>query len=342
MKIAVIGAGSWGTALAKLLSEKYSAVTLWARSPELVDELIATRENKTYLPGIPLPQGLIFTSDVEQAVRQADVIFFVTPSHVMREMAKIVAPYVKNEALIVTAAKGLELGTYKRMSQIIAEEIPDHSKKIAALSGPNHAEEVGLAYPAATVIASPNRDTAEQLQDILMTSYFRAYTNPDIIGVELGGALKNIVALGSGIVEGLEFGDNTKAALMTRGLAEIARLGVAMEAQAATFAGISGVGDLIVTCTSKHSRNRRAGLLIAAGQTADDIQQGSKMVVEGIRSTQAAYELARLYNIEMPITEQTYAILYQNKNPREAVLELMTRGKTHELEEVVQQDNLWK
>ena len=342
MNIAVIGAGSWGTALAKLLSEKYANVTLWARSPELVATLTSTRENKTYLPGISLPRGLTFTSDIKATVEQADVIFFVTPSHVMRGMAKIVAPFVKGAALIVTAAKGLELGTYKRMSQILAEEFPDHRNKIAALSGPTHAEEVGLGYPAAIVIASANQATAEQLQDILMTSRFRAYTNPDIIGVELGGALKNIIALGAGIVEGLGFGDNTKAALMTRGLAEIARLGMAMEAQVATFAGISGVGDLIVTCTSKHSRNRRAGLLIAAGQSIDDIQQGSKMVVEGIRSTQAAYELAKRHNIEMPITEQAYAILYQNKDPREAVLELMTRGKTHELEEVVQQNNLWK
>jgi glycerol-3-phosphate dehydrogenase (NAD(P)+) len=342
LNITVVGAGSWGTALAKLLSEKYSAVTLWARNPELVDDLTTTRENKIYLPGISLPQGLTFTSDIEKAVHWADVIFFVTPSHVMRDMARIVAPFVSGETLIVTAAKGLELGTYKRMSQILAEEFPGHSEKIAALSGPNHAEEVSLGYPAAAVIASASRSTAEQLQDILMTSRFRAYTNPDIIGVELGGALKNIIALCAGIVEGLGFGDNTKAALMTRGLAEIARLGIAMEAQVATFAGISGVGDLIVTCTSKHSRNRRAGLLIAAGQTAHDIQQGSKMVVEGIRSTQAAYELARRHNIEMPITEQAYAILYQNKNPREAVLELMTRGKTHELEEVVQQDNLWR
>jgi len=342
LNIAVIGAGSWGTALAKLLSEKYSDVILWGRSSELVDALTATRENKNYLPGIILPTGLKVTANISVAVEQADIIFFVTPSHVLREMAQKVAPFVKHEAYIVTAAKGLELGTYKRMSEILAEEFPNHSERIAALSGPNHAEEVGLGYPATTVIASSYQATAEHLQDILMTNRFRVYTNPDIIGVELGGALKNIIALGAGVVEGLGFGDNTKAALMTRGLAEIARLGMAMGAQVATFAGVSGVGDLIVTCTSKHSRNRRAGLLIADGQAIHDIQQGSKMVVEGVRSTLAAYELAKRHNIEMPITQQAYEILYQNKNPREAVLELMTRGKTHELEEVVQQDHIWK
>ncbi len=341
MNIAVIGAGSWGTALAKLLSEKYPSVTLWARSAEFADSLCQSRENNLYLPGISLPKNLIITSKLDQAVEMADVIFFVTPSHVLRHVARQVAKLAKHETLLVTAAKGLELGTYKRMSEILTEEFPDHSKQIAALSGPNHAEEVGLNYPATTVIASSDRVTAESLQAISMTSSFRSYTNPDVIGVELGGALKNIIALGAGIAEGLGFGDNTKAALMTRGLAEIARLGMAMVSQAATFAGLSGVGDLIATCTSKHSRNRRAGILIANGQTLDDIQRSSKMVVEGIRSTQAAYEMARRYQIEMPITEQIYAILYQQKDPREAVLDLMTRGKTHELEEVVQQDTLW-
>ncbi|WP_312889754.1 NAD(P)H-dependent glycerol-3-phosphate dehydrogenase [Pelorhabdus rhamnosifermentans] len=342
LNIAVIGAGSWGTALSKLLSEKYSSVTLWARSAEFVQQLCETRENKTYLPGIFLPKRLIITDQIKEAVSSADVIFFVTPSHILRTLAKKAAPFVRKQALLVSAAKGFELSTYKRMSEILAEEFPQHHDKIAALSGPNHAEEVGLNYPATTVIASPHRAIAEQIQDLLMTCYFRAYTNPDMIGVELGGALKNIIALGAGIAEGLGFGDNTKSALMTRGLTEIARLGVTLGANAFTFSGLSGVGDLIATCTSKHSRNRRAGLLIATGKTAHDIQQNSKMVVEGIRATQAAYELSQRYHIEMPITEQIYAVLYQNKNSREAVLELMTRGKTHELEEVVQQELLWK
>ncbi|MDU2065890.1 MAG: NAD(P)H-dependent glycerol-3-phosphate dehydrogenase, partial [Sporomusaceae bacterium] len=294
MKIAVIGAGSWGTALAKLLSESSQAATenrqvyLWARSDNQAQAMNQDRENKTYLPGVALPDSLAITTDLAEAVTEASVIFFVNPSKVMREMAERVKPYIAKGAILVSAAKGLEAKTYYRMSEILAQVMPE-AGAVVALSGPNHAEEVALGSPAATVVASANRTAAELVQTLLMTTAFRPYTNDDIIGVELGGALKNIIALCAGIAEGLGFGDNAKAALMTRGLVEIRRLGVAMGATNDTFSGMSGAGDLIVTCTSRHSRNRRAGLMLAAGQSMTEIQEGSKMVVEGIRATEAAY-----------------------------------------------------
>lgn len=335
MKIAVLGAGSWGTAIARMLAQKYSNVCLWARNPKLVNELNDKRENCDYLPGVLLPDSLCYTSELAVAVRDADFIILATPSLAVRTTAKYIGSYVKETAIIVSAAKGLETGSMKRMSQIIAEEIPMLADRVAALSGPNHAEEVGMEFPTTTVVAANEREIAERVQDILILPYFRVYTNPDIAGVELGGALKNIIALGAGIAEGLGFGDNSKAALMTRGLAEIARLGVAMEANPLTFAGLSGVGDLIVTCTSRHSRNRRAGILIAQGKSVSEIEHETKMVVEGIRSTMAAYQLAKQHNIEMPITEQIYLVLYENKPPKDAVFDLMMRTRTHEVEDVV-------
>jgi len=293
-----------------------------------------TRQNSAYLPGVSLPERLICTSDLEQAVSGAELILLATPSHAIRETARGICPHLQNEAIIVSAAKGLESGTYKRMTQVIAEEIPQLADRVAALSGPNHAEEVGRQQPTASVVAAASLAVAEAVQDAFMLPFFRVYTNPDVVGVELGGALKNIIALGAGAAEGLGFGDNTKAALMTRGLAEIARLGLALGANPLTFAGLAGVGDLMVTCTSRHSRNRRAGMLLAEGKTAEQIQLQTNMVVEGIRATGAAYELSRTSQIEMPITEQIYQVLYEGKSPKTAVLELMTRGKTHEVEEV--------
>lgn len=334
MKISVIGAGSWGTALASQLGLKHEQVYLWARSDELAQSMQQTQQNSAYLPGVSLPERLICTSDLEQAVIGADLILLATPSHAIRETARRICPHIQNDAIIVSAAKGLESGTYKRMSQVIADEIPQIAGRVAALSGPNHAEEVGRQQPTASVVAAASLTVAEAVQDAFMLPFFRVYTNPDIVGVELGGALKNIIALGAGAAEGLGFGDNTKAALMTRGLAEIARLGLALGANPLTFAGLAGVGDLMVTCTSRHSRNRRAGMLLAEGKTAEQIQLQTNMVVEGIRATGAAYELSRTSQIEMPITEQIYQVLYEGKPPKTAVLELMTRGKTHEVEEV--------
>jgi len=342
MKIAVIGAGSWGTAMAVMLGQKHDEVILWARSGELAGKMTKTRQNDGYLPGIFIPSTVFCTDNLGQAVSNAQVVVVATPSQAVRKTVERIANDIPDTAVIVTAAKGLELGSFKRMSEVIAEAIPVLAERIAVISGPNHAEEVGLEYPSATVVAAKSREVAELIQDVFMTAYFRVYTNPDIIGVELGGALKNIIALGAGIVEGLGFGDNTKAALMTRGLAEIARLGVAMGADPLTFAGLSGIGDLMVTCTSRHSRNRRAGILLAQGKTVEEIEQETSMVVEGIRATMAAYRLAGQFKVEMPITEQTYHVLYQGKSPKEAVLDLMTRGRTYETEEVVMDKLIWK
>ncbi|SDL56875.1 glycerol 3-phosphate dehydrogenase (NAD(P)+) [Dendrosporobacter quercicolus] len=342
MKIAVIGAGSWGTAMAVMLGQKHDSVALWARNEALAEQMNDNRCNERYLPGVSIPPGVMTTSQLPAALLGAELVVLATPSQAVRETVNRISSYVSDTAIIVTATKGFELSSGLRMSEVIAEAAPRLKNRIAVLSGPNHAEEVGRAQPSATVVASNHPPVAEQVQDAFMLPYFRVYTNPDMIGVELGGALKNIIALGAGIAEGLEFGDNTKAALMTRGLAEIARLGVAMGADPLTFAGLSGIGDLMVTCTSRHSRNRRAGILLAQGQAADQIALGTNMVVEGIRTTAAAYGLAEKYRVEMPITEQIYQVIYAEKSPREAVLDLMTRGRTQEAEEVVNDQAIWK
>ena len=333
MKIAIIGAGSWGTAMASQLGLKHKEVVLWARKPDLAEAIESNRQNHAYLPEVLLPPAVKCTADLAEAATGAGLIILTTPSHAIRQTAQQLAPHISPDAIAVSAAKGLEAGTYKRMSQIIAEEIPQLAGKVGAISGPNHAEEVGRQHPSASVVATVAKSAAETVQDAYMLPYFRVYTNPDLIGVELGGALKNIIALGAGIVEGLGFGDNTKAALMTRGLAEITRLGTALGANPRTFSGLAGIGDLIVTCTSKHSRNRRAGILLAEGKTAAEIQRETNMVVEGIRATAAAYELAQRHHVVMPITEQAWQVIYQGKSAKEAVLELMTRSKTHEVEE---------
>ena len=343
MKVTILGAGSWGTAIARLLAQKYpdETVLLWARRQETVDLLRVTRQNSSYLPDINLPPALDFTSDLTAAVKQADAVIIAVPSHAVRQTAASMASAVKQGTIIVSATKGLEQGSLKRMSEVIKDEIPQAADSIAVLTGPNHAEEVSREHPSATVVAAASRIVAEYVQDLLIMPYFRVYTNPDITGAELGGALKNIIALGSGIATGLGFGDNTKAALMTRGLAEINRLGVAMGASPFTFAGLAGIGDLVVTCTSCHSRNYRAGILIGQGQTASQVQSGTNMVIESIRTAQAAYQLARRYGVTMPITAAAYEILYEDKQPKEAVLELMTRSCTHEVEEPAFGQNIW-
>jgi glycerol-3-phosphate dehydrogenase (NAD(P)+) len=341
MKIAVIGAGSWGTAITSMLAHKNHEVILWARNDKLIAALSETKENTSYLPGIRLPANIVFTNDLAMAVHNAEIIVISTPSHAVRQTLEGLAREISAEAIIVSAAKGFELSTLKRLSEVIAETLPAHKNRIAVLSGPNHAEEVGLKQPSASVIGASYRSIAETVQDAFMLPYFRVYTNPDIIGVELGGALKNIIALGAGIAEGLSYGDNSKAALMTRGLAEITRLGVALGAHSSTFSGLSGIGDLMVTCTSCHSRNRRAGILLAEGKTMQQIESESKMVVEGIKATVAAHHLAKKYEIEMPITEEIFKVLYENKPPEKAVLDLMTRGRTHEIEEVAINNVTW-
>lgn len=342
MKIAVIGAGSWGTAMAGILATKSQQVALWVRNIALAEQINSERQNKNYLPDVMLSPTLYCTNDLAAVVDKAEIVVIATPSHAVRTTAQRLARLLDEKTIIVTAAKGLELQTYKRMSEVIIDEIPCAKDNVVALSGPNHAEEVGLKNPTATVVGSNSRAAAEKVQDAFMLPYFRVYTNPDIVGVELGGALKNIIALGAGIIEGLGLGDNTKAALMTRGITEITRLGIAMGGQPFTFSGLSGIGDLIVTCTSKHSRNRRAGMLLAAGKTIKQIEAETNMVVEGIKATWAAYHLAKEHKVEMPITEQLFLTLYEQKPPMDAVLELMTRGKTNEVEEIVADSTIWE
>lgn len=330
-KIAVYGAGSWGSALAILLAKAGHQVALIGRQAEEMDLMDKERENKRYLPGVVLPSGLLPTTD--PAFLNADLVVLSVPSHSVREAARLLKPYLKKGCIVVNTAKGMEEGTHLRLSEVLIEELPENP--IAVLSGPSHAEEVGRDMPTTVVVAS-DVQTAETVQDMMMTPKFRVYTNPDVIGVELGGALKNVIALCTGIAEGLGFGDNTKAALMTRGLAEIARLGVALGGNPLTFAGLSGVGDLIVTCTSLHSRNRRAGVALGQGKPLETVLREVGMVVEGVRATRIAHFLGIKKNIPMPITEQAYKVLFENADPQIAVADLMLRGKRHELEEVVE------
>ena len=331
--IAVIGAGSWGTALSVVLAENCRRVMLWARREELCQEIRDKRENAVYLPGVRLPENVAVTSDLEEAVAGKDALVLVVPSHTVREIAKMIAPLLTNCPIVVNCAKGIEEETYCRMSEILKQELPQC--ELAGLSGPNHAEEVGRKVPSATVVSAGNRKVAEAVQDLFMTQRLRVYTNPDMVGVELGGALKNVIALAAGISDGLGFGDNTKAAIVTRGLSEMGRLGIRMGADVLTFAGLAGIGDLMVTCTSEHSRNRKLGLELGRGRKLSAILPGMRMVAEGVRTTRAARQLGRKYGVEMPITEQVYEVLFNEKDPHHAVVDLLRREKTHEVEEVV-------
>jgi glycerol-3-phosphate dehydrogenase (NAD(P)+) len=336
MKVAVIGAGSWGTALANVLADNRITTSLWVRRPELADKIKESHENQDYLPGVKISEEIHISVDLEEALYKADMAVMVVPSHAMRAMAREIKKYLKYTQIVVSATKGLEIGSHHRMSQILMEELPARFKQnIAVLSGPSHAEEVIRRLPTTVVAASANKLVAESVQDVFMNYYFRVYTNPDITGVELGGALKNIIAICSGISDGLGFGDNTRAALMTRGIAEITRLGVRLGANPLTFAGLSGIGDLIVTCGSMYSRNRRAGMEIGRGKTVKEVVESTKMVIEGINTTKAAHLLSKQLEIEMPITEQAHAVLFEQKNPKEAVACLMRREGKHEIEEVV-------
>ena len=328
MKIAVIGSGGWGTAVAIMLSSRGYDVYLWSWIQEETDRLNRDRENKEFLPGVKFPDKIHCSHDMAECVDKAELIITAAPSPATRTTAKQLAEVVKSGQKIVNISKGLEEKTLMRLSEVYAEEIPQ--AEISVMSGPSHAEEVSRGLPTTNVVASKNPETAKFIQDIFMSDMFRVYTSEDVIGVELGGALKNVIALCAGISDGLGYGDNTKAALMTRGLAEIARLGTAMGANRETFMGLSGVGDLIVTCTSVHSRNHRAGTLIGQGMTLQETLDTVHAVVEGVNTATAVYKLSKKYNISMPITEEAYKILFENKNAREAVLSLMTREKRHE------------
>lgn len=325
MKIAVIGSGGWGTAIAILLAGKGNQVYLWSWQQEETDRLAADRENKEFLPGVPFPEGIVCSHSMEECVRDAGLIVCVAPSPATRSTAKALSAYVAEGQPLVNLSKGLEEKSLLRLSQVYRQEIPQ--AKIAVMSGPSHAEEVSRGLPTTNVVASDDVEVAHFIQDVFMNQNFRVYTSTDMTGVELGGALKNIIALCAGISDGLGYGDNTKAALMTRGLAEIARLGEAMGARRQTFMGLSGVGDLIVTCTSMHSRNRRAGILLGQGKSLQETLDEIHMVVEGVNTAAAAYALAQKYQVSMPITEQANRILFEGKDAREAVNALMTRER---------------
>lgn len=324
-KVSVLGAGSWGTALAVMLHKNGHEVTLWSALPTEVAELSMTREQKSKLPGVMLHEDINITGMLSGAVKGKDLIVMAVPSVFVRQTASRLKGLVENGQLIVCVAKGIEEDTLMTMSQVIEDELPE--VEAAVLSGPSHAEEAGRGIPTTCVVGARSRETAEMIQNIFMNRDFRVYISPDMIGIELGGALKNVVALAAGTADGLGYGDNTKAALITRGMSEIARLGMAMGGKFETFSGLSGIGDLIVTCASVHSRNRKAGYLIGQGYSMEAAMKEVKMVVEGVYSAKAALKLAHKYNVEMPIIEQVNKVLFEGKSGAEAVKELMLRDK---------------
>jgi glycerol-3-phosphate dehydrogenase (NAD(P)+) len=327
LKVAVIGAGGWGTALAILLHGNGHEVCLWEFRPEVAEELARTRENRQLLPGVPIPEEILITADLEEAATGAELVVVAVPSHTMREVARRLRPLpAVSQALVVSATKGIENESLMRMTEVLLAEMPElEPRRVVALSGPSHAEEVSRGISTAVVCACPCEESARLAQRAFMNKTFRVYTSTDVIGVELGGALKNVIAIAAGICDGAGFGDNTKAALQPRGLVEIVRLGVKMGANPLTFAGLTGMGDLIVTCMSKHSRNRYLGEQIGKGKALQQVLSEMVMVAEGVRTTRSAYELSRLHNVEMPITREVYRILFEGKDPRAALEDLMTR-----------------
>ncbi|MDY5987847.1 MAG: NAD(P)H-dependent glycerol-3-phosphate dehydrogenase [Lachnoclostridium sp.] len=322
-KAGIMGAGSWGTALALLLHKNGHEVTVWSISEEEVQMLSKEREHKSKLPGVKLPEDMVFTSDMEKAIVGKDFVVMAVPSPFTRGTARKMKPYVKEGQILVDVAKGIEESTLMTLSQQIEEEIPQAD--VAVLSGPSHAEEVGRELPTIVVVGAKTKETADYLQEMFMNEVFRVYTSPDILGMELGGSLKNVIALAAGIADGLGYGDNTKAALITRGIQEIARLGVKMGGAIESFTGLTGIGDLIVTCASVHSRNRKAGYLIGQGMSMQEAMDEVKMVVEGVYSTKAAVKLGKKYGVDLPIIEQVNAVLFEGKSAAEAVKELMLR-----------------
>ncbi len=324
-KISVLGAGSWGTALSLLLFNNGHEVKLWSALEDEVEMLNEKREHASKLPGVHLPDQIEITGDLEKCLKAPDVAVLAVPSPFTRSTSKQMAPYVKEGQIIVNVAKGVEEHTLMTLSEIISQEIP--RANVCVLSGPSHAEEVGKGLPTTCVVSASSRETAEYLQGIFMSPVFRVYTTPDILGVELGGALKNVIALAAGTADGLGYGDNTKAALITRGMAEIARLGTKMGARIETFYGLSGIGDLIVTCASVHSRNRKAGYLMGKGYSMQEAMDEVKMVVEGVYSAKAAKSLSEKYQVEMPIIDEVNKVLFEGKAASEAVKDLMVRDK---------------
>ena len=327
--VGIMGAGSWGTALALLLHKNGHQVTVWSISEEEVEMLSTKREHESKLPGVRIPDDMEFTSDLAKAVKDKDFIVMAVPSPFTRSTAKSMSPYIPEGQIIVDVAKGIEEDTLMTLSQQIEQEIPQAD--VAVLSGPSHAEEVGRGIPTSVVIGAKTKKTAEYLQPMFMNEVFRVYTSPDILGMELGGSLKNVIALAAGIADGLGYGDNTKAALITRGIAEIARLGVEAGGALESFTGLTGIGDLIVTCASVHSRNRKAGYLIGQGMSMQEAMDEVKMVVEGVYSTKAAVKMGKKYGVSTPIIEEVNKVLFEGKNPGEAVRDLMLRDSKPEI-----------
>ena len=327
-RISVIGAGSWGIALANLLAGNGHDVTVWSIMKDEIEMLDKNHEHLDKLPGVKLNDSIKYTTDLEMACKDKNILVLAVPSVYTRNTSHSMAPYVTDGQIIVNVAKGVEENTLLTLSDIIEEEIP--CANVCVLSGPSHTEEVGRGLPTTVVVGSRDQKTAEYLQDTFMNDFFRVYTSSDILGIELGGALKNVVALAAGIADGLGYGDNAKAALITRGISEIARLGIAMGGQFETFCGLTGIGDLIVTCASMHSRNRRAGILIGQGKSADEAMAEVKMVVEGVYSAKAAMGLSKKYNVDLPIIAEVNKILFENKPPKDVGRCLMNREKKDE------------
>ena len=323
--IGIIGAGSWGIALAVLLHNNGHKITVWSILQDEIDMLNAEHEHKDKLPGVKLAEDMVFTTDMKSVIEGKNILVLAVPSPFIRSTANSMKEYVSEGQIIVNVAKGIEEKTLMTLSQVIEDEIPQAD--VAVLSGPSHAEEVGRGIPTTIVVGASTQKTAEYIQNTFMSDVFRVYTSPDVLGIELGAALKNVVALAAGIADGLGYGDNTKAALITRGITEIARLGMALGGKFETFCGLSGIGDLIVTCASMHSRNRRAGILIGQGKTMEEAMAEVKMVVEGVYSAKAAVGLAKRYDVELPIIEQVNEVLFNNKPAAEAVRDLMIRDK---------------
>ena len=327
--IGIVGAGSWGIALAYLLRNNGHKVTVWSRRQETVDKLKAYHGNEDKLPGVILDDSVVFTCNMEEAVRNKDLIVLVVPSAHMRETVKLMAPFIdgndEHQQIIVNCSKGIEEQSLMVMSDVILDEIP--GCQVCVMSGPSHAEEVGKGMPTSIVVGAFDKETARLVQNVFMSNVFRVYISPDMLGIEIGAALKNVIALAAGIADGYGLGDNAKAALITRGIAEIGRLGMAMGGKFETFSGLSGIGDLIVTCASMHSRNRRAGILIGQGKSMQEAMDEVKMVVEGVYSAKAARLLAEKYDVEMPIVTAVNQVLFEGKSPAEALNDLMIRDK---------------
>lgn len=332
MKITLCGGGSWGTAIARLLSNKGHELNFYIRNKEVIEDIRKNKENTKYLPGAKFGKEINLTNNLDSVLQDIDVFIIAVPTSSIREVLTNIKGKISNETIIVNLSKGIEVESLDRISEISAEILKDNP--FVALSGPSHAEEVGKDIPTTLVASSENLKVAQTIQHEFSTPIFRIYTNPDLVGVEMGGALKNIIALAAGMNDGLAYGDNSKAALMTRGIYEMSKLGISLGANPHTFNGLSGIGDLIVTCTSMHSRNRRAGILIGEGKSMEEACNEVGQVVEGVKTVKSAYKLAKIKNIEMPITNALYKVLYEGYDPNKAVYELMTRENKDEIEQI--------